>query len=395
MIVPKIEQAIEILDELDIDLWMTFIRESDKLHDPCIDVVVGGNVTWQSAFLIGRGGERIAILGSLDKAGHEALGYYPQIVTYLQGISEPLLETLKKLDPKKIAINFSLSDESADGLTHGQYLALQNILKETPFASRLVSAEDIVSRLRSRKLEPELKNIEKACLETVDLFAQLHERLRIGMTEKQIASIINELMKAKGLTVAWDAEHCPAVFTGPESAGAHAGPTDRVMEPGHIMNVDFGMRVNGYCSDLQRTWYCLRKGETAPPQIVQKGFGTIRDAIRMAGEFMKPGVMGKDVDAVARGHITSLGFEAHPHGLGHQLGKEAHDGAGLLCPEWERYGQKPYQKVEKDQCYTIEPRLTVPGYGVATMEEIVVVTNDGVRYLSKPQTEIMLISKSL
>jgi Xaa-Pro aminopeptidase len=395
MIRAKIEQATGILNELDIDIWLTFVRESATLHDPCIDLVVGGNVTWQSAFIITKTGERIAILGSLDKAAHEALGNYSEIIPYVQGISETFLETLKRLNPKKIAVNYSVGDEMSDGLTHGQYLILEGLLKGTPFADRLVSSDGIVSRLRSRKMEPELQRITRACQETVDLFGQMDKRIRTGLTEKEIAAIMVEIMEGKGLTRAWDADHCPAVFTGPESAGAHAGPTDRKMEPGHLMNVDFGMRFEGYCSDLQRTWYCLRPGETEPPEIVKKGFNAVRDAIRKAGEFMKPGVMGKDVDAVARGHITSLGFDEYPHALGHQIGREAHDGAGLLCPVWERYGQKPYSIVEEGQCYTIEPRVNVPGHGVATMEEIVVVTADGVRYLSEPQTEIMLVEKQL
>ena len=108
---------------------------------------------------------------------------------------------------------------------------------------------------------------------------------------------------------------------------------------------------------------------------------------------MKPGVKGVEVDAVARGHITSLGFDEYPHALGHQIGRAAHDGAGLLCPRWERYGTKPDSIVEAGQCYTLEPRINVKGYGVATIEEIVVVTADGVRYLSQPQTEIMLVKE--
>ena len=103
------------------------------------------------------------------------------------------------------------------------------------------------------------------------------------------------------------------------------------------------------------------------------------------------GSLGKDVDAVARGHIVDQGFDEYPHALGHQIGRQAHDGAGLLCPEWERYGKKPYAVVEEGQCYTLEPRALVPGHGVATIEEIVVVTADGVRYLSDPQTEIWLV----
>jgi Xaa-Pro aminopeptidase len=391
MISAKIEQAKGILDELDIDAWMIFTRESAEVHDPCIDLVVGGNVTWASAFILTRKGERIAVLGSLDKAAHETLGYFTEIVPYVQGVTESLVNVLKRIDPNKIAINYSLDDEMSDGLTHGQFLLLQKVLNGTPFASRLVSAEGIISRLRSRKTAPELARIERACAETVDLFAKLNSALRTGLTEKQIAAIMVDIMTAKGLTRAWDADHCPAVFTGPESAGAHAGPTDRVIEPGHLMNVDFGMRYEGYCSDLQRTWYCLRQGETGPPEIVMKAFHGVRDAIRKAAGFMKPGIKGVEVDAVARGHITSLGFDEYPHALGHQIGRAAHDGAGLLCPRWERYGTKPDAIIEAGQCYTLEPRITVKDYGVATIEEIVVVTENGVRYLSEPQTEIMLV----
>ena len=129
MIKAKIEQAVEILKELDLDVWMTFVRESSALHDPCIDLVVGGNVTWQSAFIIGRGGERIAILGSLDVAAHETLGNYSEIIPYVQGVSESLVEVLARLDPKKIAVNYSETDETSDGLTHGQFLVLQKFLE--------------------------------------------------------------------------------------------------------------------------------------------------------------------------------------------------------------------------------------------------------------------------
>lgn len=393
MILEKINQAVGILKELNIDMWLTFVRETSSMRDPSMDMVVGGNVTWQSAFIITSKGERIAILGSLDKAAHQTLGYFTEIIPYVQGISESLIEVITRLQPGKIAINYSTTDEMSDGLTHGQYLVLKNILKSTAYGDKLVSSEGIVSRLRSRKLEPELRRIARACEETVDLFHQLDKKLHTGLTEKQIAAHMVAIMEKKGLTRAWDEDHCPAVFTGPESAGAHAGPTDRTMDPGHLMNVDFGMRFEGYCSDLQRTWYCLKPGESAPPAIVMKAFFGVRDAIRKAGEFLRPGVCGKDVDAIARDHITSLGFEEYPHALGHQIGRQAHDGAGLLCPEWERYGNKPNAIVEEGQCYTLEPRITVSGHGVATIEEIVVVTKDGVRYLSTPQTEIRLITQ--
>jgi Xaa-Pro aminopeptidase len=86
--------------------------------------------------------------------------------------------------------------------------------------------------------------------------------------------------------------------------------------------------------------------------------------------------MGWEVDAVARGQITAAGYPEYPHALGHQIGRQAHDGAGLLCPRWERYGTIPYERVEAGQCYTIEPRLPIDGHGVATLEEIVLVHSE-------------------
>jgi len=245
MIRAKLEQAAAILNELDIDLWMIFTRESSGVHDPCLDLVVGADVVWNAAFLVSRTGERVAVMGSLDTGPHERRGYFDEVIGYVQGITAPLLEQLDRFAPRQIAIDWSLEDEMSDGLTHGQFLLLKKILKGSPFEDRLISAEPIVSRLRGRKIAAEVERIERACAETVDLFEQLHARLRVGLTEREIAAIITEIRLAKGLECAWVEEMCPAVFTGPDAQRGHNGPSDRAMEPGHIMSVDFGMRWPG------------------------------------------------------------------------------------------------------------------------------------------------------
>jgi Xaa-Pro aminopeptidase len=255
MVTEKLAQVPAILREQRVDAWMLFARETDTLHDPCFDLVVGANVTWQSAFIITASGERIAIVGSLDKANHTMHGHYAEIVGYVGGISEDLRKVLARLDPKRIALNYSVDDSIADGLTHGMYLTLVQALAGTPYGERLESSQKIIAALRGRKSAAERARIKAACDETVAIFDRLTPRLHAGLTEKQVAALIREEMtKVPGLTLAWDAEHCPAVFTGPESAGAHAGPTERKIEPGHIMNVDFGVKRADYCSDLQRTW---------------------------------------------------------------------------------------------------------------------------------------------
>ncbi len=392
MVEGKLAQVPEILKETGLDAWLLFARETHTLHDPCFDLVVGGDVTWQSAFLLTRQGDRIAIVGTLDQAAIAMRGHYRELIGYVSGISEELRKTLTRLDPRRIAINFSLDDTMSDGMTHGMYLTLMKALEGTPFGARLESSDRVISALRGRKSAQERERIRAACVDTEAIFERLTPRLHAGLTEKQVAAMIGEEMgKVPGLSLAWDPDHCPAVFTGPESAGAHAGPTDRVIEPGHIMNVDFGVKKDDYCSDLQRTWYFLRPGEIAAPSSVQRGFETIVESIQAAAAFLRPGVTGSDVDAVSRNYITGRGYQEFPHALGHQVGRTAHDGAGLLCPHWERYGTLPDLPVEKDQCYTLEPRLTVEGHGIATCEEIVAVTEDGCEWLSRPQGQLYLV----
>jgi Xaa-Pro aminopeptidase len=155
--------------------------------------------------------------------------------------------------------------------------------------------------------------------------------------------------------------------------------------------MDFGLRVDGYCSDLQRTFYVMDDGETTAPPDVQHGFDTIRRSVEESRKAMKPGVPGKDVDKVAREVLAAGGFSEFPHALGHQVGRFAHDGTALLGPTWEKYGRKPHQKLEEGMVFTIEPRLTVPGKGVVTIEEMVVVESDGARYLSHPQEALILL----
>ena len=155
--------------------------------------------------------------------------------------------------------------------------------------------------------------------------------------------------------------------------------------------MDFGIKIENYCSDMQRTWYILREGETTAPADVQKGFETIVRTVEASRKAMKPGVLGLDVDAVSRKIVTKAGYEEFPHALGHQVGRFAHDGTALLGPAWEKYAQKPFWPLEPGMVFTIEPRLTVPGKGIATIEEMVVVTETGADWLSSPQTELILI----
>ncbi len=387
----KIEQAVSILKEKDIDMWLTFVRESAYSKDPVMDIIVGTNVTWESAFTICKDGTYSAIIGSLDVANMKAQGIYEDITGYVQSINEPLANLFNSKKPKSIAVNYSKNSNIADGLSHGMYLILMDHLKGTGYEDKLVSSEEIIAALRGRKSKAEIANLTEAVNVTLSIYDEVTKFMKPGMTEQQVADFILSRVKEKGLETAWEEDQCPAVFTGPDSAGAHAEPTKRIIQKGHVLNIDFGVKINGYCSDLQRTWYFLRDDEDKAPSEVQRGFDVIKDSIQLVADKLKPGVMGCEMDDIARNFIVKNGYPEYPHGLGHQVGRIAHDGGCGLFPRWDRYGTIPYMKVEESQVYTIEPRLPVKDFGVATIEEEVFVTKDGCRYISKPQKELYLI----
>ncbi len=387
----KIKQAISILIEKNIDMWITFVRESSVSRDPVMDMIVSENSTWQAAFIISKDGETTAIIGSMEEAKFKKAGLYKNVIPYLKSIREPLKNYITKKHPQNIAINYSKTAIPADGLTYGMYQVLLEHLEGTDYPNRLVSSEEIISALRGRKSSTELSLMKEAVKETLRIFDMVTGYMKPGMTEIDIANFVKEKYMEKGFLPAWEESHCPAVFAGPNPNGPHEGPSDKVITKGTMVNMDFGIKYKEYCADLQRTWYILNDGESKPPAEVQKGFEVIRDAIQMVAEKIKPGVTGVEMDDIARNYITENGYEEYPHGLGHQLGKTAHDGVAGLFPNWERYGNAPFMKLEEGQVFTIEPRLPVKGYGVSTIEEEVYLTKDGCEFISPPQKELILI----
>jgi Xaa-Pro aminopeptidase len=194
-----------------------------------------------------------------------------------------------------------------------------------------------------------------------------------------------------GLTAAWNAQNCPAVFSGPESVGGHYKPTERVIESGHLIYIDFGVRYQGYCSDLQRTFYVLRPHEDTPPPEVRQAFDDLMNAVEQAKQAIRPGMQGIEIDTVARDYLTSRGYDEFHCALGHQVGRFAHDGTALLGPAWEKYGKKPFERLEPGMVFTLEPHINVPGHGSVSLEEMVLVTYSGAEFLSTPQKELLII----
>jgi Xaa-Pro aminopeptidase len=387
----KVKQAVGLLNEFGIDCWITFVRESSINGDPVLPFLVNADVTWHSAFIINSDGSTKAIVGLYDKKAIEDINIYDVVEGYITGIKEPLLSYLKTINPSKIAINYSKGSEICDGLTYGMFLTLHEFLSEIGFENRLISSERIISALRERKTNYEIDIMKKAIFHTEDIFDKVSGYIKAGLTEEQVAEFMRQEVKKKNIGFSWDESVCPSVFSGPDTADAHYSPTERIIEKGHVLNMDFGVKVENYVSDMQRTFYILKDGETDAPDDVKRGFNTIVNSIEKARLTMRPGVEGYFIDAVCRSFIVEQGYEEFPHALGHQVGRFAHDGTALLGPKWEKYAEKPMQLLEEGMVFTLEPRLTVAGKGVATIEEMVIITKEGAEFLSHPQKKLILI----
>jgi Xaa-Pro aminopeptidase len=387
----KADQAQALLAETGLDCWLTFCRETAVTPDPGVELVVGIDVTWDSAFLFGRGGERIAIIGRYDAPPVAQCGVFHEVIGYDESIREHLVGALRRLDPGSIGLNYSADDTTADGLTHGMWLLLGTLLNGTPYPARVTSAAPLLARLRTRKTPTEVARIRAAVAATEEIVNVTGERIRPGVSEAEIAAFIHDQFRARGLSSAWAWDACPIVNSGPNSPVGHTHPSEQIrVEPGHLVHIDLGVRQEGYCSDIQRMWYVRRPGEDSPPPEVQRAFATVRQAIETAAAALRPGVHGYAIDAIARAIVVEAGYEEYKHALGHGLGRACHDGGTLLGPRWERYGTRPEGVVEAGNVYTLELGVQTSA-GYIGIEEDVLVTGSGCEFLSSFQRDLMLI----
>lgn len=387
----KLDQTEQILKDQDVDVWMTFVREVTQTNDPALELILGTGLTWVSALILTKTGERIAIIGNLDKDNVERSESYTKVIGYDKSPNELILEELKRVNPNKIALNYSGHDSSADGLTHGLYMYLMDLFKDTDFANRIISAEKVIGSLRGQKAKSEIELIKKACAFTEQVFRDFKNEIKPGISENDVAKYFQNAAFSNGHDFAWPQEYCPVVTAGPHSPFGHTIHGDYFAHNGELLQVDFGLKVNGFCSDLQRTYYLLNDGETQAPDDVVKAFEDLKESLEAGREALVPGAEGWEVDKAAREYLIATGYPDVLHAFGHQVGRIAHDGGTVLGPKWERYGDAITRKIEAGNVFAIEMDVPVKGRGIIGLEEIVLVTETGTEFLSTPQEKIWVV----
>jgi Xaa-Pro aminopeptidase len=240
----------------------------------------------------------------------------------------------------------------------------------------MVPAGDLVEELRAVKDEAEVALIAAAAELADDVYRWAIEQGLAGRTERVVARAAEARIRELGAEPSFP----PIVAAGPNGALPHAEPGEREIGSGELVVFDMGALLDGYCSDCTRTFATGEPGEEA-----RAVYELVRDAQARALDAVRPGVSGRDADAVARDVIAAGGHgERFGHGLGHGVGLEVHEGP-RLSPSSE-------DELRSGNVVTVEPGVYVPGVLGVRIEDLVVVGESGARNLSDLPKELTVVA---
>jgi Xaa-Pro aminopeptidase len=231
----------------------------------------------------------------------------------------------------------------------------------------LVAASDVLDRQRQVKSPREIAFLRRALAATDQAFTASAGTLRPGMTERELADIIDDNLRRVGSEgTAFDT----IVASGPNAARPHHSPGDRAIEPGEPVIIDMGAKVEGYCGDLTRTVWIGQADEQLGTM-----YRLVAEAQRAAIDAVRAGVAGRDIDLAARAVFAAAGKdEFFAHSVGHAVGLRIHEAPFL--------SQQSTDVLEAGNVVTIEPGLYLPGWGGVRIEDVVLVTDDGCENLT-------------
>ncbi|MGE0002567.1 MAG: M24 family metallopeptidase [Fimbriimonadaceae bacterium] len=230
----------------------------------------------------------------------------------------------------------------------------------------LVPAGDLMKPLRMVKTEDEIAKIQEACRLADACMEHAKRMLQPGVTEYDVGLDIEFFFRRNGAEIGFS----PIVASGPNSARPHATPGERKFQEGDFVTLDLGGRLDGYCSDITRT-FVIGKATDRHREVYEAVLAAEQAAISA----IRPGMTGKEVDAVSRDLLASKDLAQYfGHGLGHGLGLQVHDPGGLST--------RSTDAIEVGQVWTIEPGVYIEGFGGVRIEDDVVVTDGNARVLT-------------
>lgn len=261
----------------------------------------------------------------------------------------------------------------ASSLTLAQFLDLSN-----PGQPELVPTHGMVERLRYRKDGDEIRALREAVRIADETVEEILGVIQPGMTEHRVAGEIERLQRSKGGEASASEI---IVASGPRSCFPHGIASSRMIQSGEPVMMDLGTVVDGYLSDLTRTVYV----GTAPPAF-RDMYDRVFEAQQRAEEKIKPGMTGRQADAIARDYLKAENYgDFFGHALGHSIGLDNHELPGL----------SPFDEtvLEPGMVTTIEPGVYVPGLGGVRIEDMVLITDTGCEVLSRSRKTLIEVCR--
>ena len=388
----KLPIIYRVMNEKNIDAWLITGRESIMKSEPVLPVL--GDIAFiiATTIIFLKEGKCLAIVSPLDVEGYKLIKGIDEVYEYTSTMEETIAEVLKKIQPKSIALNYSSNDSSSDGLSVGMHMMLEKVFKEIDYNGEIVSAFDIISKVRGIKTPSQIAKIKHCVIKADEYLRKVPSICKEGTTSLDIFNFLHEIAYSEGYGMSWVDSQCPGVNVDPNVPSGHMGIIETPIVKGYLINIDYGVSKDGYCSDIQRMYYVLNDDEDDAPEDVKRAFYVVRDATRAAKEFMKPGVTGFQVDQIARHMIVDEGFDSWNAALGHQVGHVTHDGGTILANRRPRYNRPELIDTPLDagNVFTVEPGIEI-AQGRIGLEEDVVITETGCEWLLEPQEELILI----
>jgi len=390
------------MEENGLDAWVVICRENN--NDPLADHVGCENAGGTAAFMffrVGDGVRSVAISPRGEATSLAETGRMDEVIMSERGASiwDTMGEVFEWFEPSTIGINTGQSPIT-DGLSHTQYASMMAGLPSM-WTSRMQSAEPMIRSWLSVKTPAEVEIMARAAEITAQWEVEAYENAVGGVTtDRDIADFLEAKMAEMGVGDAWSPEQNPAINSGKDRGHSH--PTDRTIQPGDFIQTDFGIRVHDrWVTDIQRFAYVLAPGETEAPQEALDKWEAAKRGSRAAFAAMKPGATGNEVDRAQRIVLEENGSQPVMWGTGHPVGYWAHDsGPGLS-------GGRLGQELPRVATQVLKPGMTFAFDGfhkwsltdsttkTISVEEMVVITEDGAQWMTPPQEELILIRTPL
>jgi Xaa-Pro aminopeptidase len=387
----KVKQLEALLGASEIDGLLILSREAS---DPMLPFLCGEDSVQSCTAFFRKDGKHVIIASKADEKKFLPSGIFSKIRAYTSSMDSLILEELEQLNPARLALNISTEDAIADGLSYGQYLYLEKLIGKEKLGSIEVSGENLVRELCSVKSSSEIGCLSRCIQITNDIYDEVLGQVRCGMSEKEIGDLFVAAMKKREVCNGLGEPYDYPIVCIVRAGLSHRGPGDTKTIPGDIVIMDFSVKSEGFISDIARTAYCLKKGETMPPAEIRHAFDTAYKAISAVIDFIGPGKKGYEVDKAGRDIIEAGGYPTVRHSVGHPIGRKCHDSGTLLGPRREGGSSAVYREIQKNEVYAIEPTIIQDdGLPCMLVEENVVIRKEGAEVLSRRQEALYLIAE--